>query len=52
MRRKGIVATRRYAKRQITWMRSEPDVTWIDAGGADPLQLIGNLIGDFLTENK
>jgi tRNA dimethylallyltransferase len=24
--------TRRYAKRQRTWFRREPDVVWIDAG--------------------
>ena len=29
--RRGIVATRRYAKRQLTWLRSEPDVTWFDS---------------------
>jgi tRNA dimethylallyltransferase len=26
-----IIATRQYAKRQETWFRKEPDVTWIDA---------------------
>jgi tRNA dimethylallyltransferase len=26
-----IRATRRYAKRQRTWFRGEPDVTWLDA---------------------
>lgn len=33
---RGIVATRQYAKRQITWLRSEADTEWIDpsAGGA------------------
>lgn len=30
--RRGVVATRRYAKRQLTWLRSEPDVTWFDSG--------------------
>jgi tRNA dimethylallyltransferase len=25
-------ATRRYAKRQLTWFRGEPDTLWIDAG--------------------
>lgn len=30
----GIVATRRYAKRQMTWLRSERDVQMLDA--ADP----------------
>jgi tRNA dimethylallyltransferase len=28
-----VRATRRYAKRQRTWFRSEPGVTWITAGG-------------------
>jgi len=27
--------TRRYAKRQLTWFRSEPDIRWIDALGGD-----------------
>lgn len=33
---RGVVATRQYAKRQITWLRSEADTEWIDprAGGA------------------
>ena len=30
--RRGIVATRRYAKRQLTWLRGEPDVTWFVSG--------------------
>lgn len=29
-------ATRRYAKRQITWFRKEPDVHWIGRFGNDP----------------
>lgn len=29
--RRGIVATRRYAKRQLTWLRAEPDVHWFDS---------------------
>jgi tRNA dimethylallyltransferase len=33
-----VQATRRYAKRQRTWFRSEPDVAWLDAsGGLDDL---------------
>jgi len=28
MREKGIVATRQLAKRQLTWLRSEPDLKW------------------------
>jgi tRNA dimethylallyltransferase len=29
-------ATRRYAKRQITWFRKEPDVRWFEGFGDDP----------------
>ena len=32
--RRGIVATRRYAKRQLTWLRAEPDVRWFESGSA------------------
>lgn len=28
--------TRRYAKRQMTWFRKEPDVHWLKAFGDDP----------------
>ena len=27
----AVIATRRYAKRQLTWLRSERDTTWFDA---------------------
>lgn len=30
-----IAATRRYAKRQMTWFRKEPDIHWFDAREAD-----------------
>lgn len=30
-----VVATRRYAKRQRTWFRREPDVTWLDASAGE-----------------
>jgi tRNA dimethylallyltransferase len=30
---KGIVATRQLAKRQYTWLRSEPEVNWLDESG-------------------
>jgi tRNA dimethylallyltransferase len=29
-------ATRRYAKRQLTWFRKEPNVRWLDGFGDDP----------------
>jgi tRNA dimethylallyltransferase len=31
MRYKGVVATRQLAKRQLTWLRSWPDVNWLDS---------------------
>jgi len=27
---KGIIATRQLAKRQVTWLRSWPDLHWLD----------------------
>ena len=37
LREKAIVATRQLAKRQLTWLRSFPDLVRLDAGGAqDP----------------
>jgi tRNA dimethylallyltransferase len=32
--------TRRYAKRQITWFRSEPRVKWMDAGDPDLAEVL------------
>jgi tRNA dimethylallyltransferase len=31
MVQRGITATRQFAKRQLTWLRSEPDAIWLDA---------------------
>lgn len=31
MRERAVVATRQYAKRQLTWLRSEADLVWLDA---------------------
>jgi tRNA dimethylallyltransferase len=36
-RRRTVLATRRYAKRQMTWFRREPGVRWMDAG-PDPAE--------------
>jgi len=36
--RRGIVATRRYAKRQLTWLRAERDVRWFESGSARLVQ--------------
>ena len=31
-----VIATRRYAKRQLTWFRAERGVTWVRAAAGDP----------------
>lgn len=37
MRERGIIATRQLAKRQITWLRSWPSLTWLDPTEGDLL---------------
>ncbi len=38
--------TRRYAKRQLTWFRSEPDVLWFDPRDSDRIEaVVGNFLG-------
>ena len=34
-------ATRRFAKRQLTWFRKEPDVHWLSGFGDDPDVIAG-----------
>ena len=36
-------ATRRYAKRQLTWFRKEPDVTWL-AGFGDDAKVLASAV--------
>lgn len=36
----GIAATRQLAKRQLTWLRAEPDLFWIEPGDADRLRAL------------
>jgi tRNA dimethylallyltransferase len=31
----AIVSTRQLAKRQLTWLRAEPDVIWLDSADRD-----------------
>lgn len=40
MREKGIIATRQLAKRQMTWLRGWPEVTWLDTFANDNLAKI------------
>jgi len=36
--------TRRYAKRQLTWMRKLPDVTLVDVSGREPDDVADELL--------
>ncbi|MCW4149343.1 tRNA (adenosine(37)-N6)-dimethylallyltransferase MiaA [Halomonas sp. 18H] len=47
LRRRGIVATRQLAKRQLTWMRSWPDLNWVDILGVRPLDHVLKLVREF-----
>lgn len=40
MRDKAIAATRQLAKRQITWLRSWPNVNWVDAEEEDVVEKV------------
>ena len=43
------IATRQYAKRQMTWFRREPGVRWFEGFGDDPSlqeQVLGWLRGE------
>lgn len=41
---RGIVATRQFAKRQLTWLRSEPGALWLNSAEPDLLdQIVANL---------
>jgi tRNA dimethylallyltransferase len=42
---RGLTATRQYAKRQLTWLRSENSWNWLDPGEPNALARVLNLIG-------
>jgi len=41
---RALVATRQYAKRQLTWLRAEPDAHWVDPLGTDAVARVVYLI--------
>ncbi|MGI6743541.1 MAG: tRNA (adenosine(37)-N6)-dimethylallyltransferase MiaA [Eubacteriales bacterium] len=43
-------ATRRYAKRQLTWFRRDPGVIWLEAGSPNLAEQAAEIIGSFLAE--
>lgn len=45
MRYRGIVATRQLAKRQMTWLRGWPEVTWLTSGAKDNVQRVVEAVG-------
>ena len=46
MREQAIAATRQLAKRQLTWLRSFPDLVWLDAGRAQDASVALHLLLD------
>ncbi|WP_043113484.1 tRNA (adenosine(37)-N6)-dimethylallyltransferase MiaA [Solimonas soli] len=47
--RRGIAATRQFAKRQLTWLRSERELVWLDPARSD---LIEAALAHFAAANK
>ncbi len=47
MKQRAVIATRQLAKRQMTWMRSEPNITRYDAQNHDLQQIVAD-VQDFL----
>lgn len=43
---KAIIATRQMAKRQLTWLRSQPDGVWFDSGEDLPVEQVVQYISD------
>jgi tRNA dimethylallyltransferase len=43
MREKAIIATAQLAKRQMTWLRKEPDCNFLEPGSVKLLNLLKNL---------
>ena len=46
---KGIAATRQLAKRQLTWLRKEPDASWLDPMESDYLDKLQQQVDSFLS---
>ena len=52
MVKRAIVATRQYAKRQLTWLRGEEDTHWFAAEDANVVDQISRCLQDWLAETK
>lgn len=47
LKRRGIAATRQFAKRQLTWLRSETDSLWLDSTRPDLFEQVMTLWSAF-----
>jgi len=47
-RERAIIATRQLAKRQLTWLRSWPDVMWFDSEASDVYAQVQTVVADVL----
>lgn len=47
LERRGVIATRQLAKRQLTWMRSWKYLHWVDSLSPDPLGKVLKLVREF-----
>ena len=52
MRERAVAATRQLAKRQLTWLRSFPDLLRLDAGGAQHTAVALDLLLHELAERR
>jgi tRNA dimethylallyltransferase len=48
-REQAIAATRQLARRQLTWLRSEPDVVALEAGSAAAATALAAALADALS---
>ena len=46
------LATRRYAKRQLTWFRAQPGIVWLDAGAHDLAERATEIASAWLNERS
>ncbi|MES9901563.1 MAG: tRNA (adenosine(37)-N6)-dimethylallyltransferase MiaA, partial [Sedimenticola sp.] len=49
MKERGVIATRQLAKRQLTWLRSDPGVHWLDENSDNITNQALKIIGQSLT---
>jgi len=52
MRERIIVGTRRFAKRQLTWMRNTPGTVWFDAADGDISRTVGGYLRSCLADQN